>query len=108
MPYIVRVEVTYAYVPGGAGGASLGQQQADNAGFGAAGGSGPVMFAQSAKDIVSESVPGGESPSSANFTTAINAAAVDLENRLTTVGALPGVTAGTLLATVQGWSTGLP
>ncbi len=108
MPYIVRCELTIGYVPAGAGGASLGQWQANNAGFGATEGAGPVMFAQSASDVVSESVPGGESPSSANFTTAINLAATDLETRLTTVGAVPGFTAGTLLALVQGWSTGNP
>ncbi len=108
MPYIVRVEVTYGYVPVGAGGTVLGQLQADIPGFGATGGAGPVFTAQSAKDIVGETVPGGESPTAANFTTALNAAATDLQTRLTTANSVPGFTSGTLLALVQGWSTGNP
>lgn len=108
MPYAIRVEITYGYVPAGAGGAALGQQQADMPGFGATPTPGAVFFAQSAKDIVGEAVPGGESPSAANFTTAINAAAADLETRLSATNAVPGFTSGTLLALVQGWSTGNP
>jgi hypothetical protein len=108
MPFIVRVEVTYGYVPMGAAGTVLGQQQADMAGFGAVPGPGPVFAMQSAKDIVGETVPGGESPTSGNFQTALNAAATDLQTRLTTANAVPGFTTGTLLALVQGWSTGNP
>lgn len=108
MPYIVRVSVQYGYVPAGAAGAALGQLQADMPGFGATGGAGTVFTAQSAQDVVGEIVPGGEAPSAANFTTALNAAATDLQTRLTTANAVPGFTSGTLLALVQGWATGNP
>jgi hypothetical protein len=108
LPFVVRVEVTYGYVPMGAAGTVLGQQQADMPGFGATATPGPVFFAQSAKDIVGETVPGGESPTSGNFNTALAAAATDLQTRLTTANQVPGFTTGTLLALVQGWSTGLP
>ena len=108
MAYIVNVKVDYCWVPDGAGTALLGQQQSNMPGYGQPPGFGAVQAAQTASDIVGEVVPGGDSPSSANFQTALNQAAADLQTRLTTVGAVPGFTAGTLLALVQGWSTGLP
>ena len=107
MAYRIRVKVDYDWVPDGAGSAILGQQQADNPGY-AGTGFGPVGAAQTASDIDAEIVPGGDSPTGANFQTALNAAAATLYTRLTTANSVPGFTAGTLLATVQGWSTGNP
>lgn len=106
MAYRVRVRVDYDWVPDGSGGATLGQMQAENPGFGASGAGGIVGVAQTASDIVAEAVPGGDSPSTANFQTALNAAAADLYTRLTTANAVPGFTSGTLAAQIQGWSTG--
>lgn len=109
MAFIVSVEVTYGWVPDGAGPMFTGQRQADFPGGGANGASTLAVFAaQSAKDYVGEIVPGGDSPSSANFQTALNNAAADLYTQLTTAGDVPGFTSGTLLALVQGWSTGNP
>lgn len=108
MAFIVRVTVDYCYVPVGAGGALAGQWQANNPGFGPSGGSGAVAAAQTLQDSVTEIVPGGESPSAANFNTAITLAATDLETRLAATNSIPGFTAGTPLALIQGWSTGGP
>lgn len=107
MAYRIRVAVSYDWVPDGGGGAILGQQQAENPGV-AGTGAGSVGAAQTASDIDAEIVPGGDSPSSANFQTALNAAAATLYTRLTTANQVPGFTSGTLLALVQGWSTGNP
>lgn len=106
MAYAIRVEITYGWVPDGTGPATAGQMQADMPGYGATGTPGVTFVAQTAKDIVGEQVPGGDSPSGANFQTALNAAAADAYTRLTTANAVPGFTSGTLLATVQAWSTG--
>lgn len=108
MAFRLRMRVDYDWVPDGSGGATLGQAQAENPGYGAAGGAGAVGISETASDIVAELVPGGDSPSGANFQTALNAAATDLYTRLTTAGSVPGFTSGTLLAQVQGWSTGGP
>ncbi len=109
MAYRVRLVVMYEYVPDGTGFALLGQQQADQPGYGAAGTPGPVGAAQAASDIVGEFVPGGDSPTAANFQTALNNAAADAYTRLTTAGDVPGFAGSvTLLSIVQGWSTGNP
>lgn len=108
MAYRIRVRVDYDWVPDGVGGALLGQMQADNPGFTSAGTSGLVGAAQTASDIVAEIVPGGNSPTGANFLTALQSAATDLNTKMTTAGLVPGFTSGTLLALVQGWSTGNP
>jgi hypothetical protein len=105
--YMIRVKVDYDWVPDGAGGALLAQQQADEPGI-AGTGSGTAQAAQTASDIDREVVPGGDSPTGANFQTALNAAAATLYTRLTTANSTPGFTSGTLLAVVQGWSTGNP
>jgi hypothetical protein len=109
LAYRIRIRVDYDWIADGAGTALLGQQQADQPGYGATAGPGAVGAAQTASDIVGEAVPGGDSPTGANFQTALNAAATDLYTRLSTAGAVPGFAgAGTLLATVQGWSSGNP
>lgn len=107
MAYGLRVTVQYGWIPDGAGGAALGQRQADWPGVGAAGASpGPIFTAQTAQDYVFEMVPGGDSPSSSNFNTALSQAATDLQTQLTTVNDVPGFTSGTLLAQIQAWSSG--
>lgn len=108
MPYIIRVTLEPCYVAQGASSALLGQQQSNEPGYGATQGPGPVPVAQTMMLMVNESVPGGESPSSANFTTALSAAATDLGTMLTTAGSVPGFTSGTPLALIQGWSTANP
>ena len=110
MAYRVRAQIIYEWIPDGAGSALLGQQQADQPGYGASATFGAVGAAQTASDVVGEIVPGGDSPSAANFQTALNAIATDEYTRLTTAGSVPGFagTGGTLLAIVQGWSTGNP
>jgi len=108
MPYGVRVTVEPFYYAPGAGGVMLGPQQANEPGYGASQVSGPVPFAQTMTLMVNEAVPGGESPSGANFNTAITAAATDIETMLATANSVPGFTSGAPLALIQGWSTGNP
>ena len=109
MAYIVKLTAEYGWVPDGSGPMMIGQRQA-NFPAGGVGGATPltVFAAQSASDYAGELVPGGDSPTGANFQTALNAAAADLYTQLTTAGDVPGFTSGTLLALVQGWSTGNP
>ena len=75
-----RIDVwMYAYwVPDGAGGAILGQNQSNSPGYTSALTPGPVGAAQSLALSVAEQVPGGDSPSGANFNTALTSAATDL------------------------------
>jgi hypothetical protein len=109
MAFRVRAQIFYEWIPDGAGSALLGQQQADQPGYGPTGTAGAVGASQVASDIVGEIVPGGDSPSGANFQTALNLIATDEYTRLITAGSVPGFAgAGTLLAVVQGWSTGNP
>lgn len=108
MPYGVRVTVEPFYYAQGTSGTMLGPQQANEPGYGSAQASGPVPFAQTMTLMVNEAVPGGESPSGANFTTAINQAATDIETMISTANSVPGFTSGTPLALIQGWSTGNP
>jgi hypothetical protein len=107
--YRVRAQIIYEWVPAGAGSALMGQQQADQPGYGAAATFGPVGMAQTASDIVGEIVPGGSTPSGSNFQTALNNLAADEYTRLITAGDVPGFAgSGTLLGVVQGWATGNP
>lgn len=112
MAFMLKMKVDYCWVPDGTAGALMGQRQGDFPGYGAVtggiGGYGTVPAAQEASDFVGEVVPGGDSPSGANFQTALNAAAADLYTQMTTAGAVPGFTSGTLLALVQAWATGNP
>jgi hypothetical protein len=98
----------YEWINDGAGSALMGQQQADQPGYGATGTVGPIGASQTYSDIVGEMVPGGDSPTAGNFQTALNALAADEYTRLTTANTSPGFTSGTPLALVQGWSTGNP
>jgi hypothetical protein len=85
----------------------IGQNQANLPGYTSALGVGAVGAAQTLELMVAEIVPGGESPSSGNFTTALSAAATDLGTLLSTAGAFGG-NAGTPLSLIQAWSTGGP
>lgn len=100
---IMRVE----QVGDGAGTALLGQNQAEYPGYTSSETYGAVGSAQTLELRVGEAVPGGDSPSSANFTTALTAAATDLGTLLSTAGAYSGGTA-TPLALIQAWATGGP
>lgn len=108
--YAVRLRVDYVWVPAGVGGVGLGSQQANNPGFGASGTPGEIPFAQSATDFISEIVPGGASPTLANFLTALQAAAADLNTRMNTpnLNAFCATPGATLLSQAQGWSIGNP
>lgn len=107
MAYRIRVTVDYDWVPDGSGMATLGVAQSNDPGYGATATAGAVGAAQTLRDEVAESVPGGDSPTSANFTTALNNAATDLASRLSTAGAAMN-SAATPLSIIQGWSTGNP
>lgn len=109
MAFIVQLTAVYGWVPDGSGPMMVGQRQANFAAGGAAGATPLTVFAaQSASDYAAELVPGGDSPSDANFQTALNNAAADLYTQFTTAGDVPGFTSGTLSALVKAWSTGNP
>ncbi len=108
MAYKIRVTVDFDWVPDGAGPSFTGQNQGNNPGFGSAQGSGIVGVSQTMELMVAEAVPGGDAPSSANFNTALSAAATDIGTMLTTAAAAPGYTSGTPLAAIQAWATGGP
>lgn len=107
MAYRMRLRVDYDWVPDGVGTALLGQPQAENPGYGAAGGLGEVGAAQTCSDIVAEFVPNGDAAANADFQTALNAAAADLYTRFTTAGAVPGFAGpNTLSSVVLAWPSG--
>lgn len=107
MPFVIRVQATYCYVPAGAGGAALGQRQANWPGSGASGTNTlPVAVAQSAEDMIGVPVANGDSAAATDFQTALNTAATNLYTQFTTTGAVPGFTSGTLSAQVLAWPTG--
>lgn len=108
MAYRIRARIYIDYVPNGTSSYMLGQQQADQPGIGASDTMATVQAAQSAAYDVGEWVLGGDSPSSGNFSTAFTNIGTYAQSKLTTANAVPGFTTGTLLALVQGWSTGNP
>lgn len=109
MAFRVRMQLIYEYIPNGAGSALLGQQQADQPGYGATGTPGAVGAAQTCSDIVGEIVPNGDSAVASDFQTAINSLATDAYTRFTTAGSVPGFAgAGTLSSIVLAWPTGGP
>ena len=105
---IVQLTARVMQVGDGPGGAYLlGQNQSENPGFGSALGAGEIPSAQYLELRVGELVPGGDSPTSGNFTTVFTTLASDLGTLMSTAGAYSGGTQ-TPLAIVQGWSTGNP
>lgn len=106
--YQVEATFRFRWIGDGPGGSyMLGQNQAENAGYGSSLGAGEVPAAQYAEARVTELVPGGDSPTGANFNTTFTNLAADM-NTLMTAATNPynGSTTQTLLAQVQGWSTG--
>lgn len=101
--------VVFEQVGDGPGGSyMLGQNQAEYPGFGGTDTSGVIGSAQRAELRVAELVPGGDTPTSGNFTTAFTSLATDLGTKLSaTPNAYNGSTA-TLLSIIQGWATGNP
>ena len=107
--YRLRMTLDIDWIGDGTGSALLGQNQANNPGYGASLAPGAAGVAQTAEIMVSEIVPGGDTPSGANFNTALAAGATDLGTILATAGSVPGFAgSGTLLAVVQAWATGNP
>lgn len=105
MPWIAQAEVTIAWVPAGAGGAAMGQAQANVPGQGQTLQPHSIGNAQSRKYIVAEAIPvsAGANPTLANINTALTSVVSDLAASSGT----PIITAAEL-AIIDGWSTGLP
>lgn len=113
--YMIRIYADLCWVGDGTSAALLGQNQSNEPGYAAALGAGPAPVAQTLRLQVSEFVPGGDSPSLANFKTAFDNASNDLAGTpaaggspiMSQAGAYSGGTQ-TPLQIAQGWSTGLP
>lgn len=103
----IRLTLDVDQIPAGSGMATLGQDQSNDPGYGGTLTAGPVGNAQTLELMVAEIVPGGDTPSSANFLTALQSAATDLQTRLNTAGAYSGGTQ-TPLQIIDGWITGTP
>lgn len=103
----IRVTLDVDYVPDGTGGALLGQNQANNPGYGSALAAGSIGAAQTLELMVAEVVPGGNTPTAGNFATALTAAATDLGTLLVTNAAWAG-NPGTPLSYIDAWVTGTP
>jgi hypothetical protein len=115
MAYMIRVYVDFAWVGDGTASSMLGQNQSNEPGYAAALGPGPVPGSQVVSLQVSEFVPGGDTPTLANFKTALDAASADLAGTpaaggspiMSQAGAYSGGTP-TPLALIQGFATGNP
>lgn len=95
----VEVLVRVGWIPDGAGGAALGQQQADVAGTGPGLTPGTIFNAQVLQGIQAEGVYGGDTPTQSQIQAAITAAASDLNTNFVTAANV---------ATINGWATGSP
>jgi hypothetical protein len=103
-----RLYIDFDWVPDGSGMATLGQNQSNNPGYGAALGPGAVGNAQTLRLQVGEGVvPGGDTPTSGNMATMLTQAATDIGTLLSTPGAYSGGTQ-TPLSIIDGWATGNP
>lgn len=105
MAFTIDVTVNFKWVGDGTGLSQLGTNQSNNPGFTATLVPGSAPIGQSLTLMVSEAVPGADSPTGANFNTALTNAATDLGTLLTTGGAAFGNPA-TPLSLIQGFSTG--
>lgn len=96
----IRVEgqIRIGWVPDGAGGAALGQQQANVAGTTSTLGPGVIFNAQVLQLIQAEGVNGGDTPTQAQIQAAVTQMATDLNAQITTA----------VTATINGWATGSP
>ena len=115
MAYRLRITVDYDWVIDGGGQPFLGINQSNNPGYTNSFAAGAVGVAQTAQLMISELVPGGDTPTLANFLTALTNAANDLAgtppNGGTAVMSQPGGLfgqPGTPLAIIQGFATGQP
>ncbi len=111
----IRVTVDIDQLMPGAGGALLGQNQSNDPGYGGTLAAGAAGASQTLELMVAETVPGGDTPTLANFLTALTAAANDLAGTPASGGlaimSQPGAwggNPGTPLAIVQAWPTGGP
>ncbi len=115
MAYATIVTVDQVWIPDGSGSAFLGQNQSNQPGYAAALGAGEIGGGQTLRLRVMELVPGGDSPTLANFYTALTNAASDIAGTppaggsplMSQAGAWAG-NPGTPLAIAQAWSTGGP
>ncbi len=94
--YRINLTANFQWVPAGAGGAALGQQQSNVPGMGGTVIPGAYGNAQTLQLIVGEQVPGGNAPTAGNFNTALTNGATDLGTLITAA----------ILAQMQAWSTG--
>jgi hypothetical protein len=109
----IRVTLDVDQIGDGMGLAQLGQNQSNDPGYAAALGPGSVGMAQTLELMISEIVPGGDTPTLANFLTALQAAAQDIAGT-PAAGGLPllsqpgawGGNPGTPLSYIDLWSTG--
>lgn len=116
MAYRLRVTVDYDWVGDGVYSAFLGPNQSNNPGYTNAFAAGAAGISQTAELMVSEIVPGGDTPTLANFLTALTNAANDLAGTppsggtpvMSQVGALYGQPNVTPLAIIQGFASGNP
>lgn len=105
MAYKVVVTVDFQWVGDGTYQGFMGVNQANNPGYGSALVAGGAGMAQAGQLMVAEAVPGGDSPTQANFNTAITQAATDIETLMGTAGAMYGQS-GTPYNIIATWSTG--
>ena len=89
----LRYYVDVDWVGDGTGGTGQGQLQANNPVAGAVG------MAQTMRFQGGQYVPGGDTPSGANFTTATTAMGTDISNQINVAA---------ILAQIQAWATGGP
>lgn len=115
----IRVTVDVDYLGALGGGDQVGfvgQGQSNNPGYAAAFNPGAVGVAQTMELMVAEIVPGGDSPTLANFLTALTNAANDMAGTPTSgstpifsqVGAWGGNPGLTPLQVATGWATSNP
>jgi hypothetical protein len=116
MAYRIRLTLDVDFVIDGGGSQFLGINQSNNPGYSSGFAAGAVGYAQTGELMISELVPGGDSPTLANFLTALQNAANDLAGTpvgsnatpvLSQAGAMNG-DPRTPLAIIQSWSTGNP
>lgn len=101
MAYRIEVSVRVGWVPDGAGGAALGQSQANVPGTGSGLNPATIFNAQVLQGIQAEGVAAvnPDAPTATEFRTAMTLAATDLNTNFFTAANV---------ATMQGWATGLP
>lgn len=112
---MISLKLDIAQVGSGTASSLLAQNQSNEPGYAAALGAGPAPIGQTIRLHIAEFVPGGDTPTLANFLTALQAAAQDLAGTpaaggspiMSQAGAYSGGTQ-TPLQIVDGWASGLP